>query len=238
MTSPQQNFQVGAFVSPLTSATTNSLLQDADPALYNALKFYQAVLSTHLGARWDAEVTKAGLAQYVGKITTLAVPFDPAPYLTQGGYQPPILALFTVSEKITDRTRAWYQIEADWKLQWILPPLTPDQFLQLYPFLRAAGKVITDRTYLGYDPSYQSGARFCAVGGIAQLDLGPPRYGAIPGLDTKLFFPAVEYEMTVIERRMPTPGLLPLTGVDSSISVTDPQGANPLPIIDLKEDLP
>jgi hypothetical protein len=228
--SDAQNFQVGQFVSPLTSSTANALLQDADPALYQAIRFYQAVLSIHLGARFDAEVTKAGLTQYVGKISTLAVPFDPLPYLNQAGWQPPILALFTVGEKITDRTRAWYQVEADWKLQWILPPLTADQFNALYPILRAAGKVITDRTVLGYDPSYLSGSDFCQLGGIEQLDLGPVRYGSIQGLDTKLFFPTVEYEMTAFERRETTPLLVTLAGTDGTIQVTDENGLNPITV--------
>ena len=234
--SEQAGFQVGAFVSPLTPATTHGLLQDADPALYHALAFYKSVLSTHLGARWDAEVTKAGLSKYAGQITTLAIPFDPLPWLQQGSLAPPFLALFVPEENATDRTRAFYQTAATAKLQWVLPPLTLAQYNQLYPFLRAAAKVILDRTTLGYDPAYQNGAEFCALGGIAQLDLGPARYGAIQGLDTKLLFPTVEFELTVIERRAQTPGLVLGTGVDVAIAVTDPAGAHPLSVITIQDD--
>jgi hypothetical protein len=226
-----QAFQVGSFVSPLTAATTNPLLQDADPALNAALSFYQAVISIHLGARFDAEMTKAGLAQYVGQISAEIVPYDPLPYLQQAGLAPPLLALYTVSEKILERTRAYYQVEADWKLLWIMPPLNAAQFEQLNGFLRAVSKVITDRTILGYDPSYQSGALFCEVGGIEQLDLGPVRYGAIQGLQTNLFFPTIEFEMTAYERRMSTPGLLTLAGTDTTIQVTDDTGANPITVV-------
>jgi hypothetical protein len=219
--SDQNTFQVGAVTFPLTSSTANSLLQDADPGIYQILAFYQAVLSIHLGARWDAEVTAAGLAKYAGKITTLAVPFDPVPFLTQTGFVPPILALYPTREGSSERTRAFYQGTGSLTLAWILPPFTAESCNRLYPFLRAAIKVIRDRTILGYDPAYESGALFAQLAGLAQLDLGQATYGAVPGLQTNMVFPAVTLELVAYELRMQTPALETLAGTDGTITVAD-----------------
>lgn len=230
-------FQIGAFVSPLTAATTNSLLQDADPALFAALNYFQAVLQVHLGARFDAEVTKAGLASLAGKVSSLAIPYDPMPHLQQAQLEPPFLALYTPRERPTEKTRNWYHVEADMKLLWCLPPLSPAQYLQLYPMLRAVAKVVLDRNEQGHDPAYLSDARFCQLGGIEAIAIIETRYGTIQGPRTELFFPCVEMDLQVFERRMTAPGVGPLVGFDGTVSSTDPQGANPLALANFQEAL-
>jgi hypothetical protein len=220
------SFQVGAFVSPLTAATLKSLLEDADPALAVTLAYYQAVIQTHLGARWDAEVVKAGLPALAGAMTTLAIPYDPLPFLTQAMLSPPFLALYTVSETPIELTRHHYRLAAEWKLLFVMPPLTPAQYLQLYPFLRAATKVILDRTEQGYEPTYQAGARFAVAAGLEQIRIDRTRYGNIQGADTRLFLPTMEMDIAACERRMTTPGLQTLRGLDGSVQVVDANGSD------------
>lgn len=77
-------FRVGNFTSPLTASTTNSLLEDADPALQASLDFYAAVLAIHLGARFDAAVVAAERPELVGKIVSQKIPYNPVP-LPGGG---------------------------------------------------------------------------------------------------------------------------------------------------------
>ncbi|WP_437489458.1 hypothetical protein WME75_10750 [Sorangium sp. So ce1014] len=228
-------FRIGQFTSPLTSATTNSLLQDADPALHTVLAYYQAVLTTHLGARFDAEVTRAELPDLSGRISTLAIPYDPLPFLTQAQLTPPFLALFVVSERPSEKTSNWYHLEETWKLQWVLPPLGPAQYLQLYPFLRAVAKVILDRTEQGYDPTYQSGALVFNLAGIEEIQISEARYGSLQSLNTELFFPTVEMDLTVFERRMDAPGVENLTEIGGTISVADAEGSEDL--IEFQEDV-
>jgi hypothetical protein len=229
--SDASTFQVGNVVFPLPSSTANSLLQDADPVIYQALAFYQAILSIHLGARWNAEVTAAGLSKYSGKISTLIVPFDPLPFLTQAGFDPPVLALYPTSEESTERTRAWYQGGRALTLAWVLPPFTVENRNRLAPFLGAAVKVLRDRTILGYDPGYQSGALFAQLAGLEQFDLGRATYGGIAGLQTNMVFPTVTLELVAYERRMVTPGLATLAGTDGTITVADDDNPSPITVV-------
>jgi hypothetical protein len=224
--SDYDRFQVGAFVSPLTASTTNSLLTDADPALAVTLAYYQAVIQGHLGARWDAEVVKAGLPLLAGKLTTLAIPYDPLPFMAAVGFSPPFLSLFATTEETVEWTRHFYSTETQWKLLLVLPPLDAAQYLQLHSILRAASKVIVNATEQGYEPTYQAGARFAVAAGIQEIKIGKSSYGSIPGLDTKTFFPTLAMDIVVRERRMPTPGLDVLAGIDGNVQLTDVNGTD------------
>jgi hypothetical protein len=216
-------FQVGAFVSPLTSSTANSLLADADPALYGLIDYYQAVLLIHLGARFDAEVAGAGLVLNAGAISAVAVPYDPAHNLQEQQLVPPLLAVFVESEKTDDKTRQRYHLEAKVKVQWVLPPLSPAQYLKLYPMLRAVAKVLVDRSVQGFDPSYESAEAVFAASGIEQLDLDTIDYGHLQ--IGNLFFPCVELGLTVYECKMDTPAQPALAGVDTEVDDADDEGS-------------
>lgn len=223
----QQYFQFGGLVSPVTSATTNPLLQDADPALWAILGFYQGLLQIHLSARWDAEMAKAGLTQFVGQCGARAVACDPIPFLTQAQITPPFLAVFPASEERDERTRNWIQSNGKLKAMWVLPPFTIDQHLALSPFLRAAGKVFMDRTEIGYDPSYQTGTPVCVTGVLDSFDVKKVSYGNVPTAGD-LFFPTLELEIDIVEIKQacasPPATRSPLTGTDVTISTTDPTG--------------
>jgi hypothetical protein len=236
--SDYSSFTLGTFFSPLTSSTAHSLLLDADPALAAALAFYQAVIAIHLGARFDAEVARAGLPTLAGKITALATPRDPLPYLQQAQLTPPLLALYPATDTPSEKTRNWYHVEGDWKLLYVLPPLTAAQDMQLGPILRAIFKVVQDRTELGYDPAYQSGALVLGAAGVEQIAVKQARYGNIQGLSSNLFFPSVEIDLVVYERKNATPGLSTAAGLDGTAAITDPAGANAINVVNFQQDLP
>lgn len=221
-------FQVGAFVGPLTASTANSLTQDADPAIYYTLDYLKTMLSLYLGDRFDAEMTRVGMAQYVGKISSTALPFDPVPFLQSSGVKPPFLALFPQHDRPEERTRHWYQLVETWMLLWVLPAMDAAQFAQLYSLLRAAGKIIEDRIENTLDPSWQSGTPFGDLGGIAEIRLDEVGYGSIERVETNLFFPTLSAVFTVKERRMATPNLENLAGVDVKIAVKDADGQEDL----------
>lgn len=217
-------FQVGNFVGPVTASTVNPLLRDADPAIYYTLDYLQTMIQTYLGARFDAEMTRVGLTQHVGKASTTALPYDPIPFLQSSGVQPPFLALYPQMDRPEERTRHWYQLVETWTLLWVLPALDSAQFAQLYSLLRAAGKIIVDRVENTLDPVWNNGTPFAELGGIAEIQLDQLGYGSIEGLDTNLFFPALSATFTVKERRMTTPGLEDLEGTDVTVSLKDEDG--------------
>jgi len=235
MTTEYTGFKIGEFVSPIVAATTNPLLQDADPALNTLSAFYRAVLVSHLGARFDAEVAKSGLTGKVGTIAANFVPYNPVPYLTQTQLQFPLLALFVTGETIHDVTSNVYQSKGEWTLQWILPHLTAAQCEQLHPILRAVAKVIVAKTCQGYDTEYLTGTQILALAGIGEIELGKVTFGTMNPPTTNLFFPTVEIELIVTENKNETPGLLDFEGVDGNIKVADPQGSQSL--IDFSTEL-
>lgn len=125
----------------------------------------------------------------------------------------------------------------------MLPPLDAAQYLRLYPFLRAAGKVIVDRTNQGWDPLYANGVEFREQGGIQKQDIHGIRYGFMqldPEGDRserkRMLFPAIEVDMTVWERRMAAPGQTPFAGIDGTIQVADDTGSETM--IEFKQDYP
>jgi len=236
MTTEYTGFKMGGFISPLVAATTNPLLQDADPALNALSAFYQAILITHLGARFDAEVTKAGLPEMVGGISRTFYPYNPVPYLAQVQTELPLMALFVTNEDIVGRTVNIYQSVGTWAFQWVLPPLSAAQCEQLHPILRAVAKVITVKTLQGYDTEYLGGAEVCALGGISKIEVGGIRFGTMNPPTTNLFFPTVEIELIVTESKNETPGLLDFAGLDGTVKVADPVGSTTL--YDFSTELP
>lgn len=230
------DFKLGAFTAPLTSSTSQSVLHDADPALEALLAFIKAMLVQHLGARFDAEVNACGLSGLAGKIATVAVPFDPIPYLAQSQLAPPLLAVFVVDEEWTEHTRHRHRVDATFKILWCLPPLTTAQQTKLGPLRRAVSRVLVDRIEQGADPAYQSGAQVFGAAGISEIRVTSARYGNIEnGLRTELFFPAVELELVVVERRE-APSVQALDGIDGSVAVADQSGQTPL--VDFEQDTP
>jgi len=237
-TTEYSGLQIGGFVAPLTASTTNALLQDADPALFWITSYVQQMLITYLGARFDAEMTRAGLTANVGHIASTTVPFDPLPRLQQAGLDPPLLALFPVSDAFEERTRNWPHLMGTWKLLYILPPLTPAQTLQLYPLLRAIGKVIFDRLEQGHDPAWQSDANALTLGGIEQLRIEHAEYGSVPGLKSEIYFPALSMTLEVQERKVGAAAAqTALAGLDSTVNTTDADGSNPITILQTSQDL-
>ncbi len=217
-------FQVGNFVGPLTANTTNSLTQDADPAIYYTLDYFKTMLQTYLAARFDSQMTAAGLTQHVGKAFTTALPYDPLPFLQSSGVQPPFLALFPEVDKPQELTRSWYEVEEQWQMLWVLPPMDSAQFAQLYSILRAAGKTIQDRLENTRDPAWQNGTPFAELAGLQEIRLNEVRYGSIERLETNLFFPALSASFTAKERRMPTPNLQDFVDMAVTIAVQDEDG--------------
>lgn len=157
MANEESVFKWGGIDFPLTAATTNSLLRDADPALYWALLFWQSVLNTHLQARLLAQV-----ALMTGIPITAAVKdtahFDPGPYLLDNPeIRFPLLAAYRVDGVFEERTVTWDHEVSNWEVAYVLPVLHWQGARSLLPILNAVGKVLVNRTNQAHDPAYGSG---------------------------------------------------------------------------------
>lgn len=164
-----QSLRVGNLRTPLTITSGQTLLQDADPSLYNLIGFFEAVIRIHLGARFNQAVQAAGLPELDGYVVASTVPYDPAYYLTEAQFPFPILACYRLDSKVIERTRHYSQKISTWGFDYVLPPLSAGQAEQLLPILAAVESVLLDRIDRGFDPSYNGGEHVFIDSGLTSF---------------------------------------------------------------------
>jgi len=237
----EATFQVGGVIYPI-ALTSNSFLQDADPAIFYLLDFYEAVLNLYLGPRWDAIVVDTDLVplDLLGKVVNYKLPYDPSPFLTQIQTKFPLLALYSFEETYGERTRHWYELNRTLKLLYALPPLNAAQMEKLSPALRSVTRIILDRTEVGFDPNYNAGQQVIRDAGIEEMSIVSCSFGSMPGsvAQTNVFFPAVELTLHVKERRDFVIGSYdPLDGLDGYVQYADQSGDPNIDLIEFATDL-
>src|SRR5579864_2773715 len=196
---------------PLVSPGTQSLLQDADPALFWMLDFWASILATYIGTRL---VSAAGaMAAPLSPVITQAVmqryPWDPSDFLQDGQFQFPLLAAWRQQSDATQLTAACEHDKSVFGGAYILPPLNAGQMESLSPILSAAWKTIRKLTTQGFDPSYFPGGASSATpgpwsvayAGIEEIGLRRVRWGRLQNTGT-LIFPGVSWELDCYERDM------------------------------------
>lgn len=201
-----ETFQYGGVVFPLATSTGNSLLRDADPAVYFALDFFSFALTKYMGARYAAEATTALL-----KATTVVastVPYDPSEYLDEGQFKFPLLALCRRNSLHSDKTIGFRQDESALELAYILPPMLPSQIEQVIPALNSVKAIIDHVAEKGWDPTYTppGGAAGDVAwklsnAGLQSIELKQSAFGQFPGTaDSALVFPSIIMTLAVRER--------------------------------------
>jgi len=227
------SFQHGGVTYPLTAATTNSLLTDADPALALASGFFAGVLQIYLGARLAAEGSLVGLtfANAVGK--TLSV--EPTPVFLANEMRWPVLALYRRSQVVDEHTIAWEKDVGTWELAYLLPPMTPRQTDRLDPVLRSVTVVLAHAITQGYDPAYLSGAKIWAQAGIKRARMVSAKWGPYDLIEsTTHLYRAVNCIIEVEERDMPFNGALDVfAGTDLAIDQVAPDRTVNLDLADV-----
>lgn len=194
------SFKYGGTTYPLAASTANSLLLDADPALYYTLDYFQSVLNTYIGSRLAAEAAKVPVAAQITLSVGQVIPYDPAPFLVQMQSGFPILAVYRVRDTLfEDRTIAWPHRVGEWAVQYILPVLNAAQMEHLWPILKTLGDVLHDRIETMFDPSYLSGARPWVLAGLESIKLMSAEFGLYPAGEG-LIFPTWKAKLEVKER--------------------------------------
>jgi hypothetical protein len=210
-------FKFGNTVYPLTSSLSNSLLKDANPPLYYALDYLTQMLTTHIGARFDAACVAAGLPSLAGIVKT-ALPYDPIEDLLTQQIQFPLLAVWE-KESITEKKSfSWYHSKKTWNLLFVLPPLTSSQKELLYPILYAADAVIRRSIEQGYDPAYNSSEEVwsASFGGLEKIQLSKSQFGNLPSIkNDQMFFPTLLLTIEAsVKEEFNTNMLSTLSGMD------------------------
>lgn len=224
-------FAHGGAQYPLTSSTANSLLRDADPAIFYALDFLAWSLERYMGER-IAEIVAAsgfGTTQITGACAG-SVPYDPTDYLTEQQFKFPLLAMWRTEDKLKEQNSVARSNACEVEIAYILPPLTGSQAEALIPALRAAVAIIDKSVRRGWNASYTppNGAAGDVVWGdeaanIQAIDVTTARYGHVPGLDgSGLKFPAVVIGAVIHERDEAVAGAFEaMAGADVAVDLKD-----------------
>lgn len=166
----------GGVTYPLTASTDNSLLQDADPALYYAIDLFRTVLEKYVAPRLLAQAALEDLRFPTAVARTLH--YDPTPYLLADEIDVfPLFCLYRVEENWDQHTVSFDKATSTWEWVYLLPPLTPRQIEQLQPILRTVGVVISTFAMQSFDPSFNAGATLRDVSGVQRMMAGPVKYG-------------------------------------------------------------
>jgi hypothetical protein len=241
------SFQWGAVAYPLTTTGGRTILEDADPAIFQALGFLEGVIRLHVGPRWDVEAAAAGRSELVGQIVASTASFDPVPQFQEAQWALPLLAVYRTKGEYGQRTVDRDHDDGHWGIDYILPPFGPGDLERFNPFLRAISQVINDRSDYGYDPNYQSGLNAWAVAGLEYLSVSDYAFtwltirGAGTQATTQLF-PVLHIEVDVREQRAlsgdpiaapaPPPQLFEdMTGIDVTVESID--STDPTPVDDI-----
>lgn len=205
---------VGGVEFPLEE--TNSILQDADPAIFFLLDYYAKCIKQHIGSRWNAVMTELGRVDLLNKSVISQFSYDPLPYLSEIQAQLPFIALFRTSEVYSETSIVHYIITSKVTLQYTMPPFTAAQMSKVSPFLSAISKVIVGKTDQSNDPNVNSGADPFQLAGLQEVTVDNAKYGALAA-DSNQYMPTLLMELTVKERRnMHSSNVVPLTGVDNT----------------------
>jgi hypothetical protein len=217
-------FQDGYVESPITSSTANSLLQDADPAIYYMLDYFKAVIELHCQARWNAEVALCNRTDLVNKMVASTFSSDPSFYMTDDQLALPLLAVYRKSAEFEQMTAVFDHTITKAEVLYVLPPLTPAQADRLLPMLKHVVGVIRDRAMEGFDSAYNSGAKVWQLAGIESMSIDNCTFDNMQSADGSIFLPTVTVNMTIKEAKGIVSGNFEtLAGIDAQIDKTTPE---------------
>lgn len=200
------SFNNGNSHFPLATGSTYSLLRDADPALFYALEFFSAILTTHIGARLVEAAAAAGAEQITAAVKE-TLPCNPEPWLQDTHIKFPLLSLYrkgTTYRYVGQRKISVQEFE----LSYVLPPMQASEAEQILPILHAVESVLDNRAELGMDPAYTPSSPAGTAGesvwsltraGVVRVEFTASQTGAYtPAAD--LYFPAVQMTFQMQER--------------------------------------
>lgn len=195
-------FQFGVATFPITDSTDNSLLEDADPAIFHALALLSSAFSTYFGARL---LSQAALNNYrLPSAVVMTAAFDPTPYLLADQFKFPLFCLYRQKDVWDEQTITADRSTSTWQFAYVLPPLTPVQARELQPILRSASVTLRRVLHMGWDPAFRSGQDVWATAGIQKARLIDATYGGYERIDVlDQFYRALTGTITVLERERP-----------------------------------
>lgn len=201
-------FAIGGSPATLPSATTNTLLRDADPAIFGLLDYLAWGLTRAIQSRLLAEL--AALPEHKLNITSAVMTRlsrDPAAIITSEQVRFPALAIWRTSAEHSERTRARLGEASACSLLYVLPPMTAAQVEAIGPILRtvevAAIAYMTTLQHPAYTPpGGTAGEDITTRLGVDFCFPRTTKFGAVESLSKGLLMPALalEFELSEVSR--------------------------------------
>lgn len=221
----------GGVQFPLATSSGNTLLQDADPALFYALDFYAFVLDKYLGPRFATEAAnadyRASRQELVTAFPLTTIAYNPGPYLGEAQLPLPLMAIYRVSAIGQYKTVMKSEEQNTWEFVLVLPPMTASQSERLLPILHAAELLLQNRTEQGCDAAYAppggvlgEQAWSKARAGLEEIDWVSCRYELFQGAGD-LPMPVLIAKLYVAEMQGAYLGFPPFQGAVASVNVFD-----------------
>lgn len=194
-------FRHGSATFPLSTGTGNTLLRDADPALYYLLEFYAAIIRTHVQARLLEEAASAG-ADTITEAVAETLPLNPEPFLTEEHIHLPLLAAYRKNSKFENIGGRKHSVD-ELDVSYVLPALQAGEAECILPILKAVASVIDNRTEQGMDPAHtptggSAGDHVWETAGVATAEVKGVSYGSYAAAND-LFYPCVVLQVELKE---------------------------------------
>jgi hypothetical protein len=221
---------------PPQPTSSNNELYDLDIVTYRLLAYYQGVLQANFISRWQAvtqalQLTSANVNYLVdGYVVPQAIAYPVTSTLLSTDYKFPLLSCYRKDEKWTQQSIQWINVESNYLITLVMPPLTNPQLARLYHFLAAFSKCILKSTFFQSDPLYNNGELVFAEADSSFILAKGAEYGSLLGQDGKTYFPSLQVHVTVAERtNFVSSNYSEFTGFDITDSLIDGyQPGNPI----------
>ncbi len=224
----------GGVTYPLEPSTANSLLRDADPAIYYAAALFESTINTYVGPRLLTQAAREGLTfpSAVGRV----LHFEPSPFLLSGDMQFPLFCLYRTEETWVELNAASHKSASVWEWAYVLPPMTPREIEQLSAILYSVGVVVSTVANQSCDPDYENGKTLRELSGIQKMQATSVRYGGFEAVDGEMdkWWRAVTGKLLVMERDELAEGALqPYEGASINIDSVTHDGSVEEDVVEL-----
>jgi hypothetical protein len=207
---PYGAFQRGAVSFPLPLGSGgDTLLQDADPAIYFILDYFQFEVRNFIEDRLvqDAALAELGGMQGILHGVGETCSFDPEPFLSQDQFSFPLLGVWRKTTQWRQETASYEGSKTEISVLYAFQPMTAGQMERLAPTLHALAEMFSHQTTQGWDPLYTPPGGYegeqpwaLALAGIEEIGLTGCTYGRMPVKGADMVFPAVLIDGYIIER--------------------------------------